>query len=107
MWGFIYFVVVVVSVQAVLALPVPRKRATDFAADSSINATGILAKGETGTKVLKSFSSGDASHNSMVKIYGDWLVDSDQVFYFTADMDVDCDGVAVSEVPIFEPQQYD
>jgi hypothetical protein len=102
MWGFTYFVVIVVSVQAVLALPVPRKRAGDFSANPSINAQGILTAAKSGNKSLANFSSGPGGSN--VEIFGDWLniMKGEPVYRFIADMDVDCDGVyVVREIPIF------
>jgi hypothetical protein len=101
MWGFTYFVVVIVSVQAVLALPILRKRAGDFSADPSINAQGILTAAKSGNNSLANFSSGPGGSN--VDIFGDWLniMSGVPVFQFLADMDVDCDGVDVREVPIF------
>jgi chitosanase len=99
MQGFAYFFVILVSVQAlVLALPIPRKRAGDFSADPSINAEGIFAAAKTGKQSLANFPSSPGGSN--VDIFGDWvdLMNGDPVFQFTADMDVDCDGVDVREL---------
>jgi hypothetical protein len=99
MLGFIYlFLFVGFASVPVHALPVPRgPRAVSFAADSRIHVATILAAAKNGKEVLATFGSGGDS-GSEVKIFGDWLklMDGGSTFYFTADMDVDCDGVDVS-----------
>jgi hypothetical protein len=105
MWGFLSFFVIIVSVQAVLALPVPKKRpvaaTTDFAADTSINAQAIFAAAKgNGTKSLANFLSSPGG--SKIDIFGDWLdlVPDTPIFQFIADMDVDCDGIDVREFSV-------
>jgi len=77
---------------AVLAFALPSRKAS-FAADTSINARGIFDAAKCWeSDVMATFSSG---HGNKVKIFGDWLdlIDGMPLIYFTADMDVDCDGV--------------
>ncbi|KAK0229333.1 fungal chitosanase of glycosyl hydrolase group 75-domain-containing protein [Armillaria nabsnona] len=71
--------------------------AAGFAADPSIDVSTIYTASQAGavakTDILVSFpaSSGDEKN---VQIHGDWLnLDGVSAYYFTADMDVDCDGV--------------
>jgi len=77
---------------AVLVFALPAQKAS-FAADSSINATEIYdaAKCFEGD-VMATFPSGQGKK---VEVFGDWLdlVDDTPLIHFTADMDVDCDGV--------------
>ncbi|PBK70246.1 hypothetical protein ARMSODRAFT_974720 [Armillaria solidipes] len=71
--------------------------AAGFAADPSIDVSAIYAASQTGavakTNIIVSFPASTGGEEN-VQIYGDWLnLDGVSAYYFTADMDVDCDGV--------------
>ncbi|KAK0471272.1 fungal chitosanase of glycosyl hydrolase group 75-domain-containing protein [Armillaria novae-zelandiae] len=70
--------------------------AAGFAADPSIDVSAIYAASLTSavakTDVIVSFPATSGGEN--VQIHGDWLnLDGVSAYHFTADMDVDCDGV--------------
>ena len=104
----IFSFVVVVSVQAVLALPIPQRRAqtVDFAGDPTIDAQAIFTAAQSGKDSLANFSSGPGGSN--VDIFGNWLdlIPGNPVFHFTADMDVDCDGVDVRSPNLQSLSEY-
>lgn len=89
-----------------LAAPVyPRKSlspggtGSDFAADPSINVVEILAAAKAANKQPfdESYRSSQGKKEPDVKIFGDWKdLPGVSAFFFTADMDVDCDGPNVS-----------
>lgn len=87
-----------------LAAPIKHKRfdytspaidVTTFAADSSIDVAAIYSAAKAATsQELASYSTGKKTTSH---IYGDWMkLDGVSAIHFMADMDVDCDGVAVS-----------
>lgn len=86
-----------------LAAPIfPRKSLTpssstaDFSAKSSVDVSGILAAvNASHEKPVASYASRQGKDKN-VKIYGDWSETAANAYFFTADMDVDCDGVDVS-----------
>ncbi|KAK0227562.1 fungal chitosanase of glycosyl hydrolase group 75-domain-containing protein [Armillaria fumosa] len=70
--------------------------AADFSADPSIDVSAIYAASLTSavakTDVIVTFPVSSGGEN--VEIHGDWLnLDGVSAYHFTADMDVDCDGV--------------
>jgi hypothetical protein len=102
MWGFLSFLVITVSAQAVLGLPETKKptvsATTGFGADPSINAKAIFTAAGSGKKSLANYPSSPQG-GSKCHIFGDWLdlVPGTPIFQFIADMDVDCDGTQVRE----------
>ncbi|KAJ7143732.1 hypothetical protein C8R44DRAFT_601367 [Mycena epipterygia] len=68
-----------------------------FAADPSINVAAIYAAAQAAkSQDLASFPIND-KQTYISHIYGDWLnLSGVSALHFIADMDVDCDGVAVS-----------
>ena len=79
----------------------------DFAADPSIDVEGLLSATKSGKKSLATFSDG-SDKTTKVAIYGDLLsvMSGVPVLYFTADMDVDCDGVSVSLLSICQSRKH-
>lgn len=72
------------------------KRAAAFQADSSIDVATLQSAVAKGSDVLASYPPNEDSSDK-VHIYGDWLnLSGVAAFFFTADMDIDCDGVDVS-----------
>jgi hypothetical protein len=100
MWGLLSLLVIIVSAQAVLALPKTKKptvsATTGFGADPSINAKAIFTAAGSGKKSLANYLSSPEG-GSKVDIFGDWLdlVPGTPIYQFIADMDVDCDGTQV------------
>ena len=95
------FVAIVVSAQAVLALPIPAgKKTAGFAANPKIDAKAIFAAAKKGKSSLAKFPP-RPEVSSKVDIFGDWvnLIPGNPIFQFIADMDVDCDGGDVSPDP--------
>ncbi|KAJ6629351.1 fungal chitosanase of glycosyl hydrolase group 75-domain-containing protein [Mycena sp. CBHHK59/15] len=68
-----------------------------FAADPSIDASGIYAAVQAATQQpLATFPTTQAQDH-MSTVYGDWLnLAGVQAFHFLADMDIDCDGVSAN-----------
>ena len=75
------------------------KRAAAFQASSSIDISVIQSAVTQGSDVLASYPPDEGS-SQKVNIYGDWLdLNGVSAFFFTADMDIDCDGVDVCSRP--------
>ena len=80
--------------------PLSRRGTCGFAASPSINVQGILSAAKSssarGDGVLATYPPRQGASSS-VKIQGDWLTlpGKVSVYLFSADMDVDCDGVYV------------
>lgn len=78
--------------------PASNQTTVSFAADPSINVAAIYAAAQAAkSQDLASFPIND-KQTYISHIYGDWLnLSGVSALHFIADMDVDCDGVAVSQ----------
>ena len=101
MWTYRFVLLTITSLALTSAALVLEPRAANFAADPSIDVKEIVKASKSGKRVLATFPTGTGRK---VKIFGDWLdlIQGAPVIHFTADMDVDCDGVDVGPVPIPE-----
>lgn len=97
------FFILALAFSTVLAAPIKRRAkqyardTSAFAADPSINAKAIYSAAQAAkSDELASFPTSQAQDHTST-IYGDWKnLDGVSAIHFIADMDVDCDGKAVS-----------
>ena len=96
MWNKANVLLFFLTVSLTIASPVSdARKSIAFAADPAINAGGILAASRDSTNdVLATFPS---AVGGQVNIFADWeQLPGVSAIHYTADMQVDCDGVDVS-----------
>ena len=93
------------SIYITLLFSVLEAKPEDFAADGSIDAKRIFDAAQSGKESLATFPTSANESATDVEIFGDWLklIEGVPVFFFTADMDVDCDGTVSAT---WKPESY-